>query len=343
MAPTQEKPPAETPEGESGQETLPEAPPADEQDRAAAEARVAPDPEPAPDPEVRAEEMTQGIAQPVAQPRLAEDVILELVEPLDPNRVRRRRGRGSGQFEYLAGHDVKRRMNEIFGFGGWSSRRISNVLIGAVEVKNQEGKEGWHVGYQATVEVSIMLEDGTWVSYSDDGYGDGVEYGPAARITACELALKEAVTDAFKRACTYLGDQFGLILYAKDEAEKKTIRERNAGAASRDVAVSIPEVLERLTTYVEDGRPWVAEAVVGFYSEVEAMPGKWSELPVKVQANALARLSQIVDSLDQARKAGWKPGEDPAQDQVALRETFTKGFDGFVVQGPDPFRPCIPF
>lgn len=338
MATTKESARAEGPPPVSGAEGPPEPAP-EEQERAAAEART---PEPAPEPEVRPEEMTEGVGRIIAKPRLANEIVAALGEPLDPNRVRRRAGRGGGKFEYLAGHDVKRQLNRIFGFGGWKTKRISNVLIEAVEVKGKGDTTGWHVGYQATAEVSVLLDDGTWVSYQDDGYGDGVEYGPAARVTACELAIKEAVTDAIKRAATCLGDQFGLILYAKDDEVKRIGREQNA-AASRGVAVSIPEVLERLTLYVEDGRPWVKEAVEGFYSEVDAMPAKWSELPSGVQINALARLSRVVDGLDQVREAGWKPGEDVEDDQKRVREAFRREFEGVVIQGPDPFEPRIPF
>lgn len=229
--------------------------------------------------EVRPEELAQGIEKTVWRSPFPEEVTEALRAPLDPNRVRRRSGRGGGEFEYLAGHDVKRQMNTIFGFGNWGTKVVRVERLGQVPVVSSGGKPGWHVGYLAVVQVRVRTEVGDWVSYEDDGYGDGAEYGPAALITARELAVKEAVTDAFKRACTYLGDQFGLILYAKQDEKARIVREQNAADARPPVRVDPPgppvpkswaEAFDRFDKRVDDegqSKIWAAQLVKAMFGK----------------------------------------------------------------------------
>jgi hypothetical protein len=231
---------------------------------------------PTPESEVRPEELTAGIGKPVADSAWPEEIVEELRKPLDPNRVRRRDGRGSAKFEYLAGHDIKRRANEIFGFGNWGHTIEEQVEIGAVEVKKREGDgTGWHVAYRCVVRVWVRHSGGLFETHGS-GYGDGVEYTPAARLTACELALKESETDALKRAFTDLGDQFGLILYAKDDEKKRVARESSRGDTSGRVVrqesgartaapKSWPDALDRFDARLGlgkgEGAAWLEELV----------------------------------------------------------------------------------
>jgi DNA repair and recombination protein RAD52 len=147
--------------------------------------------------------------------------------PLDPQRVSKRSGGGGKEFSYLEGWDVKQRANEIFGYGGWGYRVADLSCLGEEEFTNSNGKTGVRVGYRAIVEVSvgpypldgsIFRDTRGYATYSDVGYGDAQEYN-MSRITPHELASKEAVTDALKRAFASLGDQFGLCLYDKEAPE----------------------------------------------------------------------------------------------------------------------------
>ena len=143
------------------------------------------------------------------------DIVKQRLEqPLDADRIKQRDGRGGGKFAYLETHDVKRTMNAIFGFDGWGYTIVTQEEITAVEVQ-KDNRDGWHVGYRCIVRVHVKGFPDT----DGSGYGDAVEYGQAARVTACELALKESESDALKRACTKLGDQLGLGLYEKDAAQ----------------------------------------------------------------------------------------------------------------------------
>lgn len=296
--------------------------------------RSAADPVPAePEPEVRAEEFHTRMDQPKWASPLPDDAVEALSSPLDPNRVRKRAGRGSVQYEYLAGHDVKRRANEIFGFGNWGYTVVELREIAAVEVANSNGREGWHVGYSATVEVTVR---GCY-PFSDVGYGDGVEYGAAARVQACELATKEAVTDAMKRALTAWGDQFGLILYAKVDERKRIDTDVNRSEATqvvrRDNEANVPrnfaEVRLRMTSLCgsqDIGDWWVGEAIHAKYGVLT------KDLTPAQKRDAGQRAAGLVIDLENAA-----PPEGYAF-ATGVRDTFTraiaKRFDGVKAEGP---------
>ena len=132
-----------------------------------------------------------------------------LEAPLDARRVSQRSGGGGKSLSYLQSHDVKRTANRIFGYDGWSYTVDELVCLGEEPFK-RNGKDGFRVGYRATVTV-IVGE----TRRGDTGYGDAIEYN-GSRITPHELASKEAVSDATKRCLASWGDQFGLVLYGDD-------------------------------------------------------------------------------------------------------------------------------
>jgi DNA recombination protein Rad52 len=222
--------------------------------------------------------------------RFGEATVIALTQQLARDRVRQRQGRGGGQFSYLETHDVKRTANAIFGFDGWGYRIVELVELAAVEVESRN-RQGWHVGYRCTVEVHVSGAPPT----QGVGFGDGVEYGPGARVTACELAVKEAESDGLKRAFVRFGDQFGLSLYGKDDADRRNTRDQNADQAT-GAPVSIGEVLAQLSLYVEDGSPWIQE-VVSAYFKVDGTKGM-KALDTRQQLDLLKRLQQTIVSLD---------------------------------------------
>jgi DNA repair and recombination protein RAD52 len=137
------------------------------------------------------------------------DVLEALSQPLDPARVKMVEARGGRKQPYLAAFDVKATANRIFGHDGWAPQVVELRCIGE-ERFQRDGKDGCRVGYVAIVLVQV---DG-FCDRSDVGYGDATEYG-GSMVTCHELAAKEAVSDAMKRAMTSLGDQFGNSLYDK--------------------------------------------------------------------------------------------------------------------------------
>lgn len=137
----------------------------------------------------------------------------KLAAPLDPNRVKHREGSGGRSLSYLEGHDVIRTANEVFGPGEWGYHVDDLTCLGEEPV-SKNAREGFRVAYRATVAVHATGLTG----FSDVGYGDAMEY-TGSKLTPHELASKEAVTDALKRALKNFGDQFGLCLYDKDAPE----------------------------------------------------------------------------------------------------------------------------
>jgi DNA recombination protein Rad52 len=141
--------------------------------------------------------------------------IAELVKPLDPAHVLTRDNSQQPrktEFDYVAGWHANNEANRIFGFGCWD--RELRELIVTCEHERTGDKKGWIVGYRATVRVYVHLPDGSQVYRDGSGHGEGIDTYPTK---AHEKALKEAETDAMKRALSTFGNQFGLALYDKEQ------------------------------------------------------------------------------------------------------------------------------
>lgn len=128
---------------------------------------------------------------------------------LDKDRVSKREGRGGKSFDYLESWDVEDRANQIFGYDGWSSEVLELIETWSGE---RNGKPA--LSFRARVRVTVYADDREVIK-EDWGYGDGSgrDLGEAS-----ELAVKESVSDAEKRAFKKFGWQFGLALYDKSQA-----------------------------------------------------------------------------------------------------------------------------
>ncbi len=112
--------------------------------------------------------------------------------------------------------------NRIFGFDGWQRQTIAVRCVAQAERlirargTSQDQKPGWGVTYTAGVRVTVtagglvpLVREG-----SGAGHGIDVDLGQAH-----ESALKEAETDAMKRALMTFGNPFGLALYDKAQRQ----------------------------------------------------------------------------------------------------------------------------
>lgn len=139
-----------------------------------------------------------------------------LSEPLDPANVSQRDGFGSGKLSYLSGEYVTRRMNEIFGIGGWDTEVVQNptiILPGVIQAVVTVTVNGWEAPVEGSLDRTKWTDS---FSYTDVGVGRyTVKSDGKVSNDEVEKAIKESVTDALKRACFSLGDQFGLCLYDK--------------------------------------------------------------------------------------------------------------------------------
>ena len=129
-----------------------------------------------------------------------------LKQPIDKKNVETRDGNKDGTFQlaYVEGWHVLDEANRIFGFDGWSCETLETTCIRA---------EPREVTYIARVRVTVgdVIREGT-------GAGTSNQTNVSKNH---ENAIKEAETDARKRALMTFGNQFGLSLYDRKEGWKK--------------------------------------------------------------------------------------------------------------------------
>lgn len=135
--------------------------------------------------------------------------------PLNSAAVKSRE-QGGRQVSYIEGWHAIAEANRIFGFDGWNRETVllqeTNRDLVTLKGRNDSTYEQWRIGYIAKVRVTVggIVREGT-------GYGSGMGK-PEAVGDAVEGAIKEAETDAMKRALMTFGNPFGLALYDKTQA-----------------------------------------------------------------------------------------------------------------------------
>lgn len=134
---------------------------------------------------------------------------------------------GKGTLSYLEGWYVQDQLNQIFGFGNWhqSVDALDEVYRGTSDKTNSKtGAKYTNVVtvWKAVVTLNVRDAEGGWVHRTDVGCGVG-EGSNAALIL--EKTIKEAVTDGIKRAAKSFGNQFGLALYDKEQANVMSSQE----------------------------------------------------------------------------------------------------------------------
>ena len=154
-----------------------------------------------------------------------------LEKRLDPANVKTRRGTGNQpDLSYVAGFYVIGKANAIFGFDGWSTQVMETVCVsqplpGEFNYEGRENRKGYFIAYTERVKVTIHFEgqDYAHQEHEDVGYGEDINYSNPGQ--GHEKAIKEAVTDATKRALRHWGDQFGLELYDKEREPADAVDE----------------------------------------------------------------------------------------------------------------------
>ena len=156
-----------------------------------------------------------------------EEVSKELQKPLSPDAIK---PPPKGKFgEYVEALHVIREANRIFGHDGWSYTvtRLEQTHYEIVDLTyNGNTKQQLRCSFLCAVRVDVggVIREGLAV-----GVGNGK---PENAGDVIESAVKEAETDALKRALRTFGNTFGLALYEKD-------------LSAREVGYSVPqEVLD---------------------------------------------------------------------------------------------------
>lgn len=134
----------------------------------------------------------------------------QLAKPLDRKHVLTRSQSGRS-LSYVEGWHAIAEANRIFGFDGWTRETVDIRCVAEKPRKiGRDGRDGFGVSYIAKVRVIALgvIREGT-------GTGHGIDADLGA---AHESAIKEAETDAMKRALMTFGNPFGLALYDKTQA-----------------------------------------------------------------------------------------------------------------------------
>ena len=189
------------------------------------------------------ETLSQDAAQPSPAPATAhlegapgpgsgfsERQVAALSAPLDRANVRQRE-QGRSRVSYLEGWQVIAEANRIFGFDGWERCTLISRCVAEHERPiGRDRKSGWGVTYTARVRITVSAGTRTLIR-EGSGAGHGID---ADKGLAHESALKEAETDATKRALMTFGNPFGLALYDKQQ------RQVSSSAASTSVPAAAP-------------------------------------------------------------------------------------------------------
>ena len=129
-------------------------------------------------------------------------------------RVIRERSQAGQTLSYIEGWYAIAEANRVFGFEGWDRETVS---LRCVWEGARQGRSA--CAYIAQVRIRVRAGD---TLVCRDGHGSGTGSGSSPG-EAHETAVKEAETDATKRALVTFGNAFGLCLYDKDQ---KQVRRR---------------------------------------------------------------------------------------------------------------------
>lgn len=133
-----------------------------------------------------------------------------LKAPLNSSAVKSR-SQGGRAVSYVEGWHAIAEANRIFGFDAWSRETVDLKCVAEKDREIGQAKApGYGVSYIARVRVTVgdIIREGC-------GTGHGIDRDLGQ---AHESALKEAETDAMKRALMTFGNPFGLALYDKTQA-----------------------------------------------------------------------------------------------------------------------------
>lgn len=212
--------------------------------------------------------------------QLTEAQVFQLLQAVKPGRVKIRDGHS-----HMEGYDVRAHLTRIFGFEGWDIEGPPAECIHDVTLDTGRKKDnGWpflrySCAYRQHLTLVVYDAAGLLVKRVI-GQAVGKAENQPSFGDAHDLALKDAETQALKRAAMNLGDQFGLGLYNKTarlpggsyKAAVKTTLVRPPGAGED---METPEVGDELD---DVSRP----------REVEA-PGPIAGTPPRVMREAAAR------------------------------------------------------
>jgi DNA repair and recombination protein RAD52 len=142
-------------------------------------------------------------------------------------------------YGYVEGWHAIAEANRIFGFDGWDRETIDMRQLGEPEQVNGN----WRVAYHCRVRITVKTDD-RLIIRDGSGYGSGIVKDIR---DAHESAIKEAETDAMKRALMTFGNPFGLALYDKDRTNVASDAAVTYAAKAREVIAAATDGAVLLT------------------------------------------------------------------------------------------------
>ena len=238
-----------------------------------------------------------------------------LAAPLDRANVQTR-SQSNRNFSYLEGWHVIAEANRIFGFDGWQRETLHCQCVSERERSIGSGQDprgqrsGWGVTYtaKARIQVGEIIREG-----SGAGHGIDMDLGQAH-----ESALKEAETDAMKRALMTFGNQFGLALYDKQQREvaAKPVP-RPPATMGKPVAAPTPEgqtperparrsremLADELKVLITQAKQLPADGLLTVTALFRKKYGITADTPITTFISGVQHLHDLRLFIDQARTA----------------------------------------
>lgn len=177
----------------------------------------------------------------------SDEIKIELAAPLDGAFVESR-NKGGRDLSYMEGWRIIEEANRIFGHDGWSREtlRLDPGHAPYQKPKSSGSGSNWATAYVAIVRVTAsgIVRDGT-------GFGSGIMGDLSDSI---ESAVKEAETDAMKRAMMTFGYPLGLALYDKTKSHvsnREAIGGYRTKASQRALFTRLGRELEAICSEVD--------------------------------------------------------------------------------------------
>ena len=161
--------------------------------------------------------------------KFTQEQVEELKQPIDLKNVAERKTGWDQKVPFVESWKAIDEANRIFGFDGWSSETIQLDCVQS---------DDFCVTYIAKVRVTVgdVIREGVGAGH---GKGEKVNLGDKH-----ESAVKEAESDARKRAFMQFGNQFGLSLYDSKKAWKNPKKDRTPVSTQNLTVVAKDAILK---------------------------------------------------------------------------------------------------
>ena len=240
--------------------------------------------------------MTTDLATMMAGPAdLTPEQIATLLAPIHPNRVQHLRGQS-----HVEAWDVRRWLNRVFGFGGWSDETRELVCVSEREIN--PGR--WTVVYRAQTRLTVKTVDGRTLSSWDDAAMGDSRNQPSLG-DAHDMAMKTALSQALKRCAVNLGDAFGLSLY--NDGSPKAVglwsaahakpKEPEQAPVEDEPVKPEPSAVQLQSVPQGEPDPWAAGSPRDFIAEAQQCDTADCAVGVFKQAEAAGAPADVLDEI----------------------------------------------